>query len=70
MAGITPPFMLKVHLRNTSEKLNVLTERSCTVLFLASGVAVIVRTAKHLLGVLEKTENFRLWYISRSETSI
>lgn len=70
MVGIIFFFMLKVYLRNISEKLNVFTERSCIVFFFVSGVVVIVRIVKYLLGVLEKIENFRLWYIFRFETFI
>lgn len=70
MVGIIFFFMLKVYLRNISEKLNVFTERSCIVFFFVSGVVVIVRIVKYLLGVLEKIENFRLWYIFYFETFI
>lgn len=48
-------------------QLKILVEGSCNVLFLASGVAVILLTAKHLLGFIGKIENFRPWCISDSE---
>ena len=37
------------------------------MLSLASGVAVILLTAKHLLDFIGKIENFRPWCISDSE---